>query len=62
MNPLIYQLKQIGKFMAEAKVDYAIIGGLAVSIYSEPRLTLDIDVNILLDTARLEEFLKTAKK
>jgi hypothetical protein len=62
VNPIEYQLKQLVKLFSSAKIDYAILGGIAVSIYGEPRLTLDIDVNIMLDMAKLDDFLNKAKR
>ena len=62
MNPISYQLKQISALLSTIKVDYAVIGGIAVSVYSEPRLTMDIDVSILLDAGRLGLFLASAKR
>ena len=62
MNPVSYQLKQISSLLSSIKVDYAVIGGVAVSVYSEPRLTMDIDVSILLAADRLGLFLKAAKR
>lgn len=35
--------------MEKARVEYALCGGLAVSIYSEPRATQDMDFMILAD-------------
>lgn len=62
MNSLAYQLKQIKNLLAGLKIDYAVIGGIAASIYSEPRLTLDVDVNIILEDDKIGLFLKDAKK
>ena len=62
MNPIAYQLKEIDRLMSELKMDYAILGGIAVSIYGEPRLTYDIDVNVMLGKEDIEGFLKKAKK
>ena len=62
MNPLESQLKALAKFLTKEKIKYAILGGMAVSIYGEPRLTVDIDVNILFDKRKADEFLKKSKK
>jgi len=62
MNPLEFQLKQIKKLTSKLKIEYAILGGVAVSVYGEPRLTFDIDVNLMLDTNRIDDFLKKARK
>lgn len=39
-------LKNLAKGLKEKKIDYMIIGGQAVLIYGEPRLTKDIDITI----------------
>lgn len=62
MNPLLFQLKQLAKLMKDAKADYAVLGGVAVSIYGEPRLTFDVDVNFILEKNNVDKFLKKAKK
>lgn len=62
MNHLEFQLQQLIKLMKDAKVNYAVLGGVAVSIYGEPRLTFDIDVNLILDKDKMDNFLKKAKK
>ena len=64
MDPIEAQLKQLVKLMKAAKVDYAILGGMAVSVYGEPRMTFDIDVTIILDANKLaiDRFLKEARK
>ncbi len=62
MGPLEFQLKQLVKLMKDIKTDYAILGGVAVSIYGEPRLTFDIDVNLLLNNDKIDDFLRRSKK
>lgn len=62
MNPAEFQLRQLAKLMKEANVDYAVLGGMAVLIYGEPRMTFDIDVNIVLDAGNINDFLKKAKR
>lgn len=61
-NSLKYQLKRLVNFLEEAGVDYAVLGGIAVSVYSEPRMTQDIDLNIILDMDDVAEFLKKSRK
>ncbi len=61
MNTFAYQLRELSKFLKEARVDYAVLGGIAVSVYSEPRMTQDIDLNIILDIKDLAEFLKKSR-
>lgn len=62
MNPLELQLRNLTKLLKEQKLKYAILGGIAVSLYGEPRFTADIDVNVLLDREKIKEFLKKAEK
>lgn len=61
MNPLRLQLKALAEFLSEQKIKYIVLGGVAVSVYGEPRLTADIDVNIFLDKKRVGDFLAKAK-
>lgn len=62
MNPIEFQFRQLIKLMKEAKVDYTVLGGVAVSIYGEPRMTFDIDVNLIMDNNKIDNFLIKAKK
>ena len=62
MSSLEVQLRGLIKCLSEQKIKYIILGGIAVSIYGEPRLTADIDVNIIFDKKKISEFLKGAKK
>ncbi|KPK42171.1 MAG: hypothetical protein AMJ78_03465 [Omnitrophica WOR_2 bacterium SM23_29] len=61
MNVLKTQLLTLVKFLSLANIEYVILGGLAVSVYGEPRFTADIDVNIFLEKKKLNGFLKKAK-
>ena len=62
INSFKYQLRQLVDFLEEAGIDYAVLGGIAVSVYSEPRMTQDIDLNIVLDMNDLKEFLGKSRK
>ena len=44
------------------KIAYMIIGGQAVLLYGEPRLTRDIDISLGIDTGRLPEVLEIVKE
>ncbi len=50
-NPLIQSLKDLCLFLDDAGIEYMLVGGLAVGIWSLPRATIDIDflVAIKLD-------------
>ena len=41
---LYAELRQIAEALDEAGITYAVVGGLAVSIYTTPRATEDIDL------------------
>ncbi len=60
MNSLALQLRALDKCLRSQRIQYAIIGGIAVSLYGEPRFTADIDVNVLLDKRKVGDFLKTS--
>lgn len=62
MNSLDVRLKSIAQCLSAQKIKYAVLGGIMVSVYGEPRLTADIDVNIILDRRNIEQFLAAAKK
>lgn len=62
MNILSLQLRALVNCFSSQKIKYAIIGGIAVSIYGEPRFTADIDVNIILDKRDISKFISNAKK
>lgn len=61
MNALDLQLQSLVKCLSSLKINYAILGGIAVSIYGEPRLTADIDVNIILDKRLISDFMDRAR-
>jgi hypothetical protein len=46
-------------FLAQAKSDYCVIGGLAVNAYAEPLVSLDLDIVIVAD--KLKELEALAK-
>jgi len=56
------QLRILVKFLSKEKIRYAILGGVAVAVYGEPRMTADIDVNIILEKMGMIDFLKKAKR
>jgi predicted nucleotidyltransferase len=60
MNALDVQLKSLAGCLSSQEIKYVIIGGIAVSVYGEPRFTADIDVNIILDKGEIGAFLTKA--
>lgn len=59
---LEYVYRKLIKFLNKEKIDYIIIGGLAAGVLGEPRMTGDIDVDVILEKEKLNEFLNKAKK
>ncbi len=55
-------LKALTAFLSKEKIKYAAIGGFAVLIYGEPRMTVDLDINIILDRKMISKFLSKAKR
>lgn len=54
-------IKNIGRALIKRKIEYMIIGGQAVLIYGEPRLTRDIDITLGLNIdgyKQIEEVIK----
>lgn len=54
--------KKVVPFLNKEGFEYIIIGGIASGILGEPRTTVDIDIDILLDKDNIKEFLDKAKK
>src|SRR5713226_9575459 len=52
MNRLAATLAQVSGDLDELSVSWAVVGGLAVSVRGEPRLTRDIDVAVSVDSDR----------
>ena len=57
-DPLQSTLRDIAAFLNAQSVDFAMIGGLAVSVRGEPRLTTDVDVVIAVDVEGALELLR----
>lgn len=48
--------------LEQHRVRYLLVGGLAVNLYGVPRMTMDVDVVLALDSANLHEFLAVARE
>ena len=57
MNPLVQALHIIVDFLEKEKINYTVIGGIANSIYGNPRQTFDIDIKIDLNEQRVKGFI-----
>ena len=50
------------ELVEEAKVEYLIIGGIAVGVFGEPRFTQDVDIIIFIKKPELGSFLVRAEE
>lgn len=57
MTPLGVALRRISDTLTRASVPFALVGGLAVSVRTEPRFTRDIDLAVTTDTDAAAEAL-----
>lgn len=55
-------LEQIAAELASRSIPYLIVGGQAVLVHGEPRLTRDIDVTLGVDVDRLDDLLAIVKQ
>jgi predicted nucleotidyltransferase len=58
---LLPALSSLSQWLKDENVPYAIIGGVAVSLNAQPRLTADIDAIIWLDLDRANDLVKSAQ-
>ncbi|MFC1824632.1 nucleotidyl transferase AbiEii/AbiGii toxin family protein [Thermodesulfobacteriota bacterium] len=54
-------LQKIASELDQRKIPYMVIGGQAVLLYGEPRLTRDIDITLGVTTERLDDVIGAAK-
>ena len=53
---------KIGNSLKNNSIPYMIIGGQAVLLYGEPRLTRDIDITLGVNIDKIKELLKIIKE
>lgn len=58
MNRQFETAWQLHRFLIEREIPYAIIGGIAVQRWGQPRLTRDVDLTIQLPAGREEPMLR----
>ena len=46
-NPLLLALAAITSWLKEQNISYMVFGGIANSVYGNPRQTFDIDIKLL---------------
>ena len=61
-SPLLQALRAVLQWLEAGATPGAIIGGVAASILGRPRFTDDIDVLVLLDRERWDEFLAAGRE
>ncbi len=54
--------KRVVTFLNAEKYKYLIIGGIAAGTLGEPRVTGDVDVDIMMDQEHIPDFLDKVKK
>jgi hypothetical protein len=59
---LVDAYKKIIKFLNGGGYNYIVIGGIAASAIGEPRLTADVDVDIVINKEDVPDFLSKATK
>ncbi len=56
-NDLIDVMLKVVKLLQDNNLDYAIIGGIAVSVWSRPRATVDVDVLIAMKSKNFKKLI-----
>jgi hypothetical protein len=59
---LVDAYKKIVKFLNSSEYNYIVIGGIAASTIGEPRITADVDVDIVINNENVPHFLNKAIK
>ncbi len=55
--PLNQAVAQVYQFLEGRGIGYALVGGLAVAVWGEPRATFDIDVALAVRPSEVEQFI-----
>ncbi|MBI4714813.1 MAG: hypothetical protein HZA19_01855 [Nitrospirae bacterium] len=61
-TPLFRALRDLCLFLEEAGMDYMLVGGLAVGIWSQPRATVDVDFLVSLGPADFPDLKESLRK
>lgn len=59
---LLEGVVEVAQFLDNQHIPYAVLGGIAVQHWGEPRTTLDIDVVVLVPPALEDDFLRNVTK
>lgn len=58
----IMKIAELLQSLADARVDYVLVGGLAVQLHGFLRATVDIDLVLAMNDANLGRFIEVAKR
>ena len=58
MNPQLKTIREVHEFLTREGIPYALIGGIALQWWGEPRFTRDVDVTILVNLGEEEKVIK----
>lgn len=61
LEPLLEVIRDVSELLDEMSIPHMFIGGIAVCMYSTPRMTKDVDAVILLDDSQWKNFLDKAQ-
>ncbi len=61
-NPLFQALEELCGFLDDARLDYTLVGGLAVGIWAAPRATVDVDFLVSLSAAEADTLVQRLKQ
>ncbi len=61
LTPLLTALDDLTTWLTREEVPHIIIGGVAASLLGRPRVTRDVDVLLLMEEERWDDFLKSSK-
>lgn len=50
---------EVAAFLEDKQIPYAVLGGLALQHWGDPRTTQDVDIVVMVSSEKEEEFLKT---
>lgn len=62
MEGLLQEASKLQKILDRAGIRSAIIGGVAIAVWGEPRLTRDVDLKVLLGRDRAQDLVKLLGK
>lgn len=48
--------------LEEQQVRYLLVGGLAMNLHGVPRMTMDVDIALVMDRSNIETFVELAKE